>query len=439
MPVLPAASSSPTPVEGAVRANDTGTTTESTAFSNVLSGQRGTAASPDAKPGAHARAIAALDSKKHDPLGPDEALALILDAAALPLMQAPSSANLTRFSIGYSHADARAIAQTPGRHIAAAAAAAHATTIAQARTDDDATQADAGTRTATPRSAQADALQSQNPVAISAQARDVFDGRQATRPEHGLTDVSARFTAAVSSGRAAATTASTIADIKTNQTLRAGTYFNLENTDLLQADAAQVIHAALTPGVGQQSGNALLMTPQTIPLDVMPMTSATPPAAGSSLPLQISVPTPFNSPQWPQDVSRQLLSLTQAGVGNHTVVMHVNPPELGPVHITLHLGDSLQAAFVSPHANVRQALENALPHLQQQLAQSGLSLGQANVSDQQPGQQQFAQSSDQGSAHTDGAVFSLDGSTDSAASIPAGTAAPTQRIIHPDSLVDTFA
>ena len=44
--------------------------------------------------------------------------------------------------------------------------------------------------------------------------------------------------------------------------------------------------------------------------------------------------------------------------------------------------------FVSQHAEVRQALQDALPQLREMLASSGINLGQANVSDQGPKEQQ---------------------------------------------------
>lgn len=61
--------------------------------------------------------------------------------------------------------------------------------------------------------------------------------------------------------------------------------------------------------------------------------------------------------------------------------LHVSPPDLGPVKIVLALDDDKASAqFVSPHALVRAALEQALPQLQQVLAQNGITLSNATVS-----------------------------------------------------------
>lgn len=54
---------------------------------------------------------------------------------------------------------------------------------------------------------------------------------------------------------------------------------------------------------------------------------------------------------------------------------------LGQVHISLKLDDNLaQLQMVSPHSHVRAALEAALPMLRTQLAESGIQLGQSNIS-----------------------------------------------------------
>jgi flagellar hook-length control protein FliK len=61
--------------------------------------------------------------------------------------------------------------------------------------------------------------------------------------------------------------------------------------------------------------------------------------------------------------------------------LHLNPPELGPLQITLTLSnDQASAQFVSQHAAVREAIETAMPRLREMLAEGGITLGNANVS-----------------------------------------------------------
>ena len=107
------------------------------------------------------------------------------------------------------------------------------------------------------------------------------------------------------------------------------------------------------------------------------------------------VSTPLGHPQWGNDFSQQVAGIGQSlKNGLQTIEMRLDPPDLGPIRISLSMNDGVaQALFVSPHANVRNAVENALPQLQHQLAQAGISLGQTSVSDQGQTQQQAADQS----------------------------------------------
>jgi flagellar hook-length control protein FliK len=59
----------------------------------------------------------------------------------------------------------------------------------------------------------------------------------------------------------------------------------------------------------------------------------------------------------------------------------LNPPDLGPLQVVLTLNnDQASATFISQNADVRQALEAALPRLREMMADSGLSLGNTAVS-----------------------------------------------------------
>ncbi len=77
--------------------------------------------------------------------------------------------------------------------------------------------------------------------------------------------------------------------------------------------------------------------------------------------------------------------------------LQLNPPNLGPLEIRINLSsDQANAAFTSPHAAVRDAIEAALPRLREMLADNGLSLGNVNVSSQSFQQQQQQSQSGQG-------------------------------------------
>lgn len=150
-----------------------------------------------------------------------------------------------------------------------------------------------------------------------------------------------------------------------------------------------------------------------------------------------SIPVPFQSPQWGGELGRQFVTLVQSGQPgtSHIAQLRLDPPNLGPLHVAIHVSDNIaQAVFVSPHAQVRQAVENALPQLQQQLAQAGIALGQASVSDQGAPHHDFG----------DGASSSRRSGTASLPTAAVGAVAGRQaaagtRSPAPNALVDTFA
>lgn len=68
---------------------------------------------------------------------------------------------------------------------------------------------------------------------------------------------------------------------------------------------------------------------------------------------------------------------------NQSAELHLNPPQLGPLDVVLKIsGDQASATFTSPHAAVRDAIEQALPKLREMLADNGIMLGNAMVNDQ---------------------------------------------------------
>lgn len=158
---------------------------------------------------------------------------------------------------------------------------------------------------------------------------------------------------------------------------------------------------------------------------------------GQAVSLHGIAATPLSNPQWANDFGRQVLNFTQnSSNGTQIAELRLDPPELGPIRITLNLSENVaNAAFFSPHALVRQTVENALPQLQQLLAQAGISLGEASVSDQgQAGNPAANESSASGNSNRNNS------------SSPSGLTAGSQlsdpvtatRSRDPDALVDTF-
>jgi flagellar hook-length control protein FliK len=99
----------------------------------------------------------------------------------------------------------------------------------------------------------------------------------------------------------------------------------------------------------------------------------------------------LHSAAWPQQFSDKIVWLARND--QQSAQLTINPPQLGPIQISLYLsGDQATIAFASPHAEVRQAIESAMPQLKEMLSSAGISLGQSNVGGnlQQPADNPFA-------------------------------------------------
>ncbi|WP_236328550.1 flagellar hook-length control protein FliK [Enterobacter quasihormaechei] len=97
----------------------------------------------------------------------------------------------------------------------------------------------------------------------------------------------------------------------------------------------------------------------------------------------VNVRYPLESPEWKQSVSQHIALFSRDNLHNAEIRLH--PQELGSLHISLRVQqDQAQIHIVSEHAQVRQMMETALPHLRAALAETGLQLGQASVSPDRP-------------------------------------------------------
>lgn len=157
---------------------------------------------------------------------------------------------------------------------------------------------------------------------------------------------------------------------------------------------------------------------------------------------QAQITTPLSqTAQWGADFSRVMVSLSQQQAGPNgsnglqTAEIRLDPPELGPLRIVLSVTDSVANAMIfAAHSQTRLTVEQALPQLQQQLAQAGLSLGEANVSDQGF----FSQSEQQ--SEKSNAEFSLNGTDISGDGTDTLTAQTTpNKPMDPNAIIDTFA
>ena len=154
----------------------------------------------------------------------------------------------------------------------------------------------------------------------------------------------------------------------------------LETSSLTDADSAlaatgatnagTALSMSMTAGTGQASGG---------------VTGASTPATATTAALAAEV----GSAEWGKALGQQVVHMTTAG--HQVAELQLNPPGLGPLKVTLSLNDNqMQAMFVSAHAAVRTAVEQALPQLRATLAESGISLGNTSVGAESQQQTAFA-------------------------------------------------
>ncbi|MGI4985217.1 MAG: flagellar hook-length control protein FliK, partial [Janthinobacterium lividum] len=95
------------------------------------------------------------------------------------------------------------------------------------------------------------------------------------------------------------------------------------------------------------------------------------------------IDTPFVDARWSQAFSQNVVMMARGNTG--LAELHLNPPNLGPIRVSLNLqGNDAQATFSSHDPQVRDAIAAALPQLRERFAEGGLSLAQANVTPNAP-------------------------------------------------------
>lgn len=115
-------------------------------------------------------------------------------------------------------------------------------------------------------------------------------------------------------------------------------------------------------------------------------------AHASNIPTQdIHVDTVVGQPKWGNEFAQKIIWMNNQQ--QQVAEIHLNPANLGPVEVTLSITqDQATAQFVSPHASVREAIQDALPRLKEMLADNGIQLGNVTVGaesfQQDPKQQQ---------------------------------------------------
>ncbi|KJV31023.1 flagellar hook-length control protein FliK [Pantoea sp. SM3] len=145
----------------------------------------------------------------------------------------------------------------------------------------------------------------------------------------------------------------------------------------------------------------------------------------------------LGSNEWQQALSQQIVMFSRNGQQNAELRLH--PEDLGAIQINLTLDkDQAQLSMVSSHSQVRAALEAALPQLRSALAESGINLGQSNVSSDAFAQSQNYQGQQEGRRDGQHGSFTL--SQDSENEItPIAVPAALQARVTGNGAVDIFA
>lgn len=93
---------------------------------------------------------------------------------------------------------------------------------------------------------------------------------------------------------------------------------------------------------------------------------------------------------WDQAISQKVMWMV--GAGEQSASLTLNPPDLGPLKVVIHVhNDQADTTFISDNDEVRKALEHGLSNLRDKMQESGIQLGQANVSTSQQSQRSFQQ------------------------------------------------
>lgn len=198
-------------------------------------------------------------------------------------------------------------------------------------------------------------------------------------------------------------------------------------------DAPGAPDQSLTPLVAEaQSKAEVISTPSPVTTVVNPLITAhqTQPLPSVAEPV---LSAPLGSHEWQQSLSQHISLFTRQG--QQSAELRLHPQDLGEVQISLKVDDNqAQIQMVSPHQHVRAALEAALPVLRTQLAESGIQLGQSNISGESFSGQQQPASQQQQSPRTSGHEH-LTTEDDDALPVPA----TLQRVSSGHSGVDIFA
>ncbi|VAW67901.1 Flagellar hook-length control protein FliK [hydrothermal vent metagenome] len=95
--------------------------------------------------------------------------------------------------------------------------------------------------------------------------------------------------------------------------------------------------------------------------------------------LSTAISAQLSSPDWSAQMRQKVSMMLQGGIQKADIKL--NPAHLGPMEIKLSMSDDRASiSFVTQHAPVREAIEQAMPKLREMLEEQGLNLVDVDVS-----------------------------------------------------------
>ena len=96
--------------------------------------------------------------------------------------------------------------------------------------------------------------------------------------------------------------------------------------------------------------------------------------------VNVAIQSYVGTEQWGREVRQKIVWMF--GVGQQAATLTLNPPNLGPLHVSVKMQNNIaHATFSSNDPKVRQALAEGLPLLNEMMAQRGLVLGNTTMTE----------------------------------------------------------
>ena len=135
---------------------------------------------------------------------------------------------------------------------------------------------------------------------------------------------------------------------------------------------------------------------------------------------------------WNEAISQKVMWMI--GTQDQSASLTLNPPDMGPLQVIVHVNNNMvDATFISDNLEVRQALENGMLALRDNMSESGIVLDQVNIGTSGNPGQSFRQEA-QAQPNAAKSFSQLDAGQNGEVEL-----SPTPRARVSNGLVDTFA